>query len=163
MVYQLIHQSLVEETKAKAQKSSRRRMNYNFHDLQESYQRFLNVLLKGTYVRPHRHFQVPKPETFLALQGELGFLLFQEDGTIAESFYLSSKGPNFGIDIQPGIWHAIVCLSDVCVCFEGKLGPYNPNTDKEFHPSYPEEGSEEAKKIVQEWERIFQNQTFLQH
>ncbi len=153
--YTLIEESLFSFTLERAQRSPRRRMNYNFHALSEVYQRFLNVLLRGTYVRPHRHFLEPKPETFLSIRGDLGFLLFEEDGSIRETFRISHNGPLYGIDLKPGIWHSLVALSEVCICFEGKSGPYDPSTDKEFLPMYPEEGSFEAREVLAKWEKLF--------
>lgn len=139
---QIIDNELFETLKEKALLSERKRTNYNFHHLDEVYQRFLNVLTKTTYISPHRHKNDPKPETFVILEGEIGFLIFAEDGSIREAHRLSANGPKRGIDIQPGVWHSLVCISDVAVCFEGKSGPYDPTIDKEFHPKYPLEGQE---------------------
>ncbi|MGB7416110.1 MAG: WbuC family cupin fold metalloprotein, partial [Thermosynechococcaceae cyanobacterium] len=55
----------------------RLRKNFNFHDLPEVVQRFLNVMQPGTYVRPHRHLRSETEngfEFFLVLQGEIGFI-----------------------------------------------------------------------------------------
>lgn len=139
--YQLINSQLINQTVQKARESQRRRMNYNFHELHETYQRFLNVLCKGTYVRPHRHIQPPKAETFLILEGEIVFLIFDDLGKIQSCIQLSCINNNKGIDIKPGVWHSIICLSEYAVCFEGKHGPYNPLTDKEFAPWAPEENT----------------------
>jgi cupin fold WbuC family metalloprotein len=153
--FTLIDQNLFDSVSEKALLSERKRSNHNFHELSEVYQRFLNVLTRGTYVQPHRHKQPAKPESFISLQGELGFLLFDDDGSIIEKFLISSKGPIYGIDLKPGVWHSLVCLSDVCVCFEGKSGPYNPTTDKEFaNFSYPE-GSKDANLEIKKWEKLF--------
>jgi cupin fold WbuC family metalloprotein len=157
--FKLINSDLFQAVSKQALQSHRKRANYNFHELSEVYQRFLNVLTIGTYVQPHRHLSPAKPETFIALQGDLGFLLFDDQGKIIDSFLLSSKGPNFGIDIQPGVWHSIVCLTDTCICFEGKSGPYNPDTDKEFaNFSYPE-GSEDSILELKKWESIFKQKS----
>ncbi|EQA35052.1 cupin domain protein, WbuC family [Leptospira inadai serovar Lyme str. 10] len=129
---QLIDEELFQKLLQDASNSPRRRVNRNFHELSEPYQRFLNVLTRETYIQVHRHKNPPKPETFLVLRGRLGFILFNEDGSIQEKHVLSSEGPVFGIDIQPGVYHTVVCLSQECICFEGKSGPYDPQTDKEF-------------------------------
>lgn len=139
---QIIDHALFESLKTKALQSDRKRTNFNFHSLEEVYQRFLNVLTKTTYISPHRHKNDPKPESFIILEGEIGFLIFNEDGSIREAHKLSALGPKRGIDIQPGVWHSLICLSEVAVCFEGKSGPYDPTVDKEFHPNYPLEGDE---------------------
>lgn len=157
--FQLIDDALFQETQSRARNSLRKRANHNFHDLNEVYQRFLNVLCRGTYVQPHRHRNVPKPETFIALQGELGFLLFDDSGEITDHFLLSSSGPRYGIDIQPGVWHSIVCITETCICFEGKSGPYNPDTDKEFADFAPAEGEPGVLETLQKWEALFSRQS----
>lgn len=147
-LYQLINTELIQETIQKAQKSQRKRMNYNFHELHETYQRFLNVLCKGTYVRPHRHKEPPKAETFLVLEGEIAFFIFDDVGNIQSSIRLGYNHNNKGIDIQPGVWHSIVCVSEYAVCFEGKHGPYDPNTDKEFASWAPKENTLDAMEYL---------------
>jgi cupin fold WbuC family metalloprotein len=144
----IIDSQLIDKVKEKAIQSPRKRMNYNFHELDETYQRFLNILCKGTYVRPHRHTTPPKAETFLILEGKISFLIFSDDGNVMESHILEAGGPNYGIDILPGVWHSLVCLSDTAVCFEGKHGPYNPASDKDFAKWAPLENSKEATEYL---------------
>ncbi|PJZ71011.1 cupin [Leptospira perolatii] len=146
---QLISEELFSELAKRADSSPRLRTNHNFHELSEVYQRFLNVLTKNTYVQAHRHKNPPKPETFIVLQGTLGFILFDEDGKVTETHLLSSSGPTFGIDLKPGIYHTIVCISDTCICFEGKSGPYDPNTDKEFAKWAPAESDLSKDKYLE--------------
>ena len=43
---------------------------------------FLNVLLRGTYIRPHRHLVPPKSESFLVLEGLADVILFDNQGAI---------------------------------------------------------------------------------
>lgn len=151
----IIDTILIEEVRNKAIQSPRKRMNHNFHQLEETYQRFLNILCRGTYVRPHRHTDPPKAETFLILEGKISFLLFNDSGSIIESHILEAGGPKFGIDILPGVWHSLVCISDTAVCFEGKHGPYNPANDKDFAPWAPLENTEDAMKYVWMLENSF--------
>lgn len=152
---QLISDDLFSEISQKAKASSRLRANHNFHELSEVYQRFLNVLTKNTYVQPHKHISPPKPETFLVIKGELGFLIFDDTGNITEKHLLSEKGPIYGIDIQPGVWHSIVCLSEVCICFEGKSGPYDPKEDKIFGSFAPSEADESRFAYIKKLEGLF--------
>jgi len=140
----IINSQLIDDVREKALNAPRKRLNYNFHELGETYQRFLNILCKGTYVRPHRHTTPPKAETFLILEGKISFLIFSDDGNVIESHVLEAGGPNYGIDILPGVWHSLVCLSETAVCFEGKHGPYNPASDKDFAEWAPIENSKEA-------------------
>lgn len=152
---QLIDHKLFERIISEAKSSPRKRKNFNFHQLTEVYQRFLNVLTSSTYISVHRHWNDPKPETFVVLKGKIGFLIFNEDGTLKERHILASEGPVVGIDIQPGVWHNLVCLSDIAVCFEGKSGPYLETTDKEFHSAYPNEGDSACDSQLLKWKSLF--------
>jgi cupin fold WbuC family metalloprotein len=53
----LLTQDLLDEVVTNSRHIPRQRQNYNFHDLSEKVQRFVNVLQPGTYVRPHRHLR----------------------------------------------------------------------------------------------------------
>ncbi|MBM9548182.1 WbuC family cupin fold metalloprotein [Leptospira sp. 201903074] len=152
---QIIDSVLIESLVKKAKTTVRKRTNHNFHEPTEVYQRFLNVLSKDTYIPPHRHLSDPKPETFVVLDGEIGFLIFEETGKIKETHKLSAFGPKRGIDLQPGVWHSLVCLSENAVCFEGKSGPYDPKIDKEFHPNYPLEGNPKVPETIKAFESLF--------
>ncbi|TGK81849.1 cupin fold metalloprotein, WbuC family [Leptospira noumeaensis] len=152
---QLIDSDLIGNLVKKAQTADRKRTNHNFHEQKEVYQRFLNVLSKNTYIPPHRHLSDPKPETFVILEGEIGFLIFHENGEVKEAHKLSGNGPKRGIDLQPGVWHSLVCLSETAVCFEGKSGPYDPTIDKEFHPNYPLESDPKFIETIKSFESLF--------
>ncbi|HEY3329898.1 MAG TPA: WbuC family cupin fold metalloprotein [Capsulimonadaceae bacterium] len=139
-----ITEALAQSVADKATAAPRRRMNYNFHTSDEDNpHRFLNVLLRGTYIRPHRHSDPAKAESFVALKGEVEVLIFDDEGTITQRHALGRVGPDgmlWGVDLQPGVWHTVVALSDVVVCFEVKPGPWYPASDKEFAPWAPAEG-----------------------
>ena len=132
----LIDQDLFERVARDAAASDRRRMNFNFHEsAADNPHRFLNVLLKGTYVRPHRHSDPPKSESFLVLEGAAEVILFNDHGAITERYLLSpggGVGQVWGVDLPPGVWHTILPLTDRAVCFEVKPGPWEAASDKEF-------------------------------
>lgn len=139
---QLIHRSLFATLLAKAGDAPRQRVNHNFHaTLEDNPHRFLNVMLRDSYFTPHRHLHPPKAESFLVLEGELALFIFEEDGKIRECHLIGRDLPAQGIDIAPGLWHTLLVLSDHCICFEVKPGPYKQSTDKEFAPWAPAEGS----------------------
>jgi len=138
---QLMTPALFERVLGQAQASPRRRMNFNFHaTLDENPSRLLNVLLRGTYIRPHRHRDPPKAESFVVLEGRIGILIFDDEGRIEQRHALGRGDAALGIDIAPGIWHTAVALSDHAICFEVKPGPYVQAVDKEFAPWAPREG-----------------------
>jgi cupin fold WbuC family metalloprotein len=105
--------------------------------------RFLNAWTRGSYAAPHRHLQVPKPESFIVLRGELALFLFDDHGAVTETHILGRNGV-LGIDIAPGLWHTLAALTDTAICFEVKAGPYDAATDKEFASWAPLEGDPAA-------------------
>lgn len=138
---QLITADLIEDVRRQAGLSPRRRMNHNFHaSMEENPHRLLNVLLRGTYVRPHRHLDPPKAESFVVLQGRARLFVFDDSGVVQLNQRLESGGPVFGIDLAPGVWHTILSDCDCAVIFEIKPGPWSPVTDKSFAPWAPPEG-----------------------
>jgi cupin fold WbuC family metalloprotein len=108
--------------------------------------RFLNVMVRGTYIQPHRHIAPPKSESFLALEGELAFFTFDDTGRIATTRILGRDV--IGADIQPGVWHTLAVLSPYAVCYEVKPGPYSAPTDKDFAPWAPREGDPGASSYL---------------
>lgn len=144
----VIDEALFRSVAEQAAASPRNRMNYNFHaDAMDNAHRFLNVLRRGTYIRPHRHADPPKAESFLVLQGAADLILFNGAGVVLARYRLgveSEAGKTWGVDLEPGVWHTIVALTEVVVCFEVKPGPWEPSSDKEFAPWAPQEGEPEA-------------------
>jgi cupin fold WbuC family metalloprotein len=141
---QLIDDALIDATLARAVTSPRGRINHNFHpSLDSNLHRFLNAWTRGSYAAPHRHLQVPKPESFVVLRGELGLFVFDDAGTITDKLILGRNGL-VGIDLEPGLWHTVTALTETAVCFEVKSGPYDAATDKEFAPWAPREGDPAA-------------------
>lgn len=146
---QWITRQLFERVLEQARNSPRRRMNFNFHsNLEENPHRFLNVLVEGTYIRPHRHVDPPKPEAFLALEGQIAFFVFDDSGRVETRRVLGRDGL-WGVDIPAGLWHSMAVLTPHAVCYEVKPGPYAPLSDKEFAPWAPAEGMPEAAAYLQ--------------
>jgi cupin fold WbuC family metalloprotein len=147
---QLIDSGLLEALVTRAQQSPRLRSNHNFHrDAADNPHRFLNALARGTYCCPHRHLDPPKAESFVALTGEVAVFLFDDSGKISGQHVLGHNGL-FGIDIAPGLWHAIAALSETAVCFEVKPGPYQVTNDKQFADFAPPEGDPRAPAYLAE-------------
>jgi cupin fold WbuC family metalloprotein len=152
---QRIDRELLERTLQAANRSERLRTNHNFHrSFDEHAQRFLNVLLRGSYVRPHRHLDPPKPESFLVVRGTVAFFLFDEDGRVLETHMLGDpERPGvdaFGIDVAPGLFHTLAAVSEHAVLYEVKPGPYEPAGDKDFATFAPAEGTPEAQDYLAE-------------
>ena len=171
---QLINQTLIQQTLERARQSPRLRTNFNFHgdDMEANPHRFLNVMLRDTYITPHRHLLPPKSESFLIIEGRVAFFTFAEDGQILRCDVLAGPAQaagavvNCGIDIAPGIWHTLVVLDEYAICFEVKPGPYRPADDKEFATWAPREGQaapEETAAYLQTLRDHFHNQQDKPH
>lgn len=153
---QLITTELFARVTAEAAVSPRRRRNFNFHSsAEDNPHRMLNVLLRGTYVRPHRHVTPPKSEAFLPLTGRVGIVTFDESGAVTGQYALDAEGAVRGIDLAPGVWHTVLALSATSVCYEVKPGPWEPASDKDFAEWAPPEGDATCAALVAEWERLF--------
>src|SRR5580693_2657941 len=130
----LISGSLFDTVAARAAASPRLRMNYNFHSgPADNPHRFLNVLLRGTYIRPHRHLVPPKSESFLVLEGMADAVLFDDHGAITARYQLGAESPEgrlWGVDISPGVWHTILARTIRVVCFEVKPGSWAAANDQ---------------------------------
>lgn len=156
----LLTQELLDEVAANSRQSPRQRQNYNFHDLSEKVQRFVNVLQPGTYVRPHRHLRPPAVngfEFFVVLQGELGMIIFNDQGKIIDSFRLSAAGPNRAVELPEGTVHSLVALAEDTAILELKEGPYDLGSDKDFLTDFPPEGTAAARELVALWEAEFKS------
>jgi cupin fold WbuC family metalloprotein len=144
---QLLDTSLFRDLIDRARHSPRLRTNHNFHaSLEDSPHRFLNVMLKGTYITPHRHVDPPKSESFLVLEGEIAFFTFDDWGNVITTHVLG-RDP-VGIDIPPGVWHTMAVLSAHAICYEVKPGPYSATTDKDFAAWAPQEGDPGTERYL---------------
>jgi cupin fold WbuC family metalloprotein len=152
----IIDETLLNNLSLEARNAARGRKNANFHqsDTAPSH-RLLNAMQPGSYVRPHCHREPTKDETIIALQGRFGYLTFDPDGHICESFELSACGPIRGINIPCGTVHTILALETNSVFFEAKAGPFIPLNADEIAAWSPEEGSEAANALWHEWRNRF--------
>ena len=101
---------------------------------------------------PHRHLSSEKAETLLVLRGTLGVLIFDEDGQVLDKRVLQAGGDSLGVDLPPGVFHALVVLEPDSLMFECKAGPYQPVGDGELAHWAPREG-ESGVAEYQAWMR----------
>lgn len=141
---QVIDLQLLNKICSQASDAPRRRMNHNFHQLEDTVQRFLNAIEPDSYIRPHRHVDPLKDETFLVLRGSGAVIIFEDDGSVAGIHILDVEKGFWGVDIPGGLYHTILSFSENSVFFELKAGPYDPNADKGFSEWSPEENTSEA-------------------
>lgn len=146
---------LMDAALVMSRKSPRKRIIQPLHGHDDdTLHRMLNCMQPGTYIRPHRHLDPPKAESFILIRGALLQLIFDDDGTVTETFEIRAGSSVFGGDIHPGVWHTWIILEPDTVAFEVKPGPYVQVTDKDFAPWAPEEGTGEAEEFVQLFQQI---------
>jgi cupin fold WbuC family metalloprotein len=136
--------ALLDAVAQAGRESKRRRHIVRFHKLEEMFQRMLNAVEPGSYVRPHRHLYPGKPEVFVALKGSALIVRFDGGGTPLEGVVISASGPVRGIEIPTGAWHALLSLESGTVLYEAKEGPYVATTDKDFAAWAPPETDPEG-------------------
>jgi cupin fold WbuC family metalloprotein len=128
-----------------SRESPRKRVILPFHkSAADPLHRMFNAMQPWSYVRPHRHFDPPKAESVIVLQGRIGYILFDRRGGIEAYYETTADSPQFGIDTEPGVYHTFFALAEDTLLFEVKPGPYDPASDKDFAEWAPEEGSGDA-------------------
>ena len=145
----IINQGILDGLSREAAESDRRRKNLNLHEqYDDPCQRLFNAVEPGTYIRPHRHIDPPKPECFLAVRGRMALIVFDAHGEIEEIVPLGDGHNAVAIELPSGLWHTLLALEPGSVFFETKPGPYVPMSDKDFAPWSPAEGSPEAQTYL---------------
>ena len=139
-----LDQTLFAQLAAEALASPRQRQHHNLHVMSEPCHRMVVGLQPGSYIPPHRHLAEDKAETLLALQGCFGVLIFSQTGEVLERRLLQAGGECAGVDLPPGVFHALLVLAADSVLFECKAGPYRPITAAELAPWAPAEGAPEV-------------------
>jgi cupin fold WbuC family metalloprotein len=134
----IIDEQLLDATTEEAKRSPRLRMNHNFHERPDDpVNRLINAMEPGTYLRPHRHLNPAKDESFLILRGRVAIFIFNDNGDMAEQFILDPRAGVYGADIKAGVWHGLLVLETGSVLYEVKSGPYIPVSPEDFAPWSP--------------------------
>ncbi len=144
-----LDQTLFAQLASDAKASGRQRYHHLLHRADEPCQRLVAGLQPDTYIAPHRHLAEDKAEHLIVLRGRLGLVLFEADGQILRARELSAAGDCCGVDIPPGLYHALVVLTPDSILFECKAGPYQSLRPDERAPWAPGEGDPAADEYRQ--------------
>jgi cupin fold WbuC family metalloprotein len=147
-----LDQALFGELAEQAAASPRQRQHHNFHQMDEPCHRMAVGLQPDTYIAPHRHLSADKAEALLVLKGRLGLLIFSDGGEVLDKRVLEVGGDCVGVDLPPGVFHALVVLEADSILFECKAGPYKPVGEGEQASWAPREG-EPGVAEYQAWMR----------
>ncbi len=138
----IIDRNLLDNLSAEARANPRLRKNYNIHPSDDfCCHRLLNAIEPGSYIRPHRHLDPVKDETFVILRGKLAVFTFDEEGKVVFQTLLAAGGETIAIDIPHGVFHTAVSLDLGTIFFEAKAGPYVPIAEAEKAHWSPVDGS----------------------
>ena len=141
---------------AAARDAPRRRINRNFHPADSHpAHRFLNAVEPGSYIRPHRHTGPLKDETFVALRGAFGVVIFGENGDVARTAVIRAGSDAVGAHVPAGVFHSLVALEPGSVFFEVKAGPYDAKTDKQWGAWAPAESDPAAASYAAQLRTLF--------
>ena len=153
----VLSRPFVEEVAEASRASARRRIIQPLHKHEaESLHRMFNVLQPDSYVRPHRHLEPPRSESWVLLRGAVAFFTFEDDGRVRDCLHLEAGGERFGVDLGPGAFHAVVALVADTVLYEAKSGPFVPAPESSFAPWAPAEGSAGAADYLRQLREEFQ-------
>ena len=154
----IISHKVLDQLSLEASGSERLRKNLNLHDdYADPCQRLFIAMEPGTYIRPHRHTDPPKPECFMAVRGKLALLVFDDDGEVKQVISFGDGCDTLAIDLRAGEWQSIIALKPGRVFFETKPGPYVAMSDKDFAPWAPEENSPEVGSYLSVLTEIVSN------
>lgn len=153
----IIDTNLLDSLTEQARNTPRLRINHNFHDsLDDPINRLLNAVEPGTYVAPHRHINPDIDEIFLVLRGKIAMFIFNDDGTVKETFEMSPDSDIKGMELEPGVWHSLVVLESGTILYEIKNGPYTPLSPENIAPWAPKNGNQkEIDKYINHLLEIF--------
>jgi cupin fold WbuC family metalloprotein len=147
----VVTSELLSRLSGEARISPRQRKNHNLHSANESLcHRLFNAIEPAAYIRPHRHLDSEKDETFVLVSGRLAVVTFSDTGELTETVILSLQSGMLAADIPHGIYHAAVSLEPGTVFFEAKAGPYLPLSKDETAPWAPSEGDESAPAFLEQ-------------
>ncbi|MGH8462100.1 MAG: WbuC family cupin fold metalloprotein [Stenotrophobium sp.] len=156
-----ISRAFLNDLATKADASPRMRTNFNFHEDAESLvQRLVLQLKRGTYIRPHRHYDLKKWEMTLVLAGEIDILLFDNHGRIIERMRLAANGETLAVELLPETWHSYVPVTDHVAFFEVKEGPYDAARITQFADWAPAENAAAAAAYLRWMETAQANDSF---
>ena len=120
-----IDKQLIESLKEKAIKNPRKRVRLCAHrDVNDSLHEMLIVLLKDTYVRPHKHPY--KIESFHIIEGSVDVAIFDGDGKILDVIRMGDYPSEsfFYYRLSDSLFHVPRLNSEYVIIHEITNGPF---------------------------------------
>lgn len=98
-------------------------------DPDDDFHQMIILQYRGNYSRPHQH--INKSESCHIMRGALAFIVFNDDGSIAQSSIVD-KNNVFVFRCASDLWHTVIPISEYVVYHESKRGPYLQQDDSVF-------------------------------
>lgn len=128
-MYKLITKAMLDELKKQAAAVPKKRYRIELHDDHGEVQEMIICLMRGSYVRPHKH-PAGKAESYHVIEGRLMAQIYNETGGTIEHIVLDSQSPIYRL--QGDIYHAPVALSDFAIYHEVYPGPWSKEVDVHY-------------------------------
>jgi cupin fold WbuC family metalloprotein len=128
----------IAQLKHEAAQNPRRRVRLcAHHSVDDRLHEMLIVHSRDTYVRPHKH--VGKSESFHIIEGDVGVVLFDDEGGVREVIPMGAfaSGRPFFYRIAQPVYHTLLIRSEILVFHESTGGPFR-RADTVFAPWAPE-------------------------
>ena len=140
----------LDQLRAQAVASPRRRAHLLLHEDAADAQRILIAVEPDSYFRPHLHPPTPVwsgSETLCVLSGRIAVLGFAADGRALETTVVET---GLVSHIPGGQGHGLVALDAGTVVLEVKPG-HRPDPDRVWLPGYPAEEDPAARDQLSRW------------
>lgn len=96
---------------------------------------------KGTFYPPHRH--AGKGENWHIVQGRMAAFIFDADGGVTDARRLGGRD-GLIYQLDPGVYHTVIALTDTVIYHETKLGPFLGAADSLMPSWSPDPADAEA-------------------
>lgn len=152
-----IDEGLINRVLEEAKINPRRRALRCFNQPEDMLQVMVNAGMRDTYIRPHKHENPDKAETFTILRGSVAVVEYDNSGEISDCAVIDREGMTKSVKIAPRTWHNFVVLSEEGALYEIIGGAYEAPSHKKFAVWAPEEGSPDAQKYLEGLRRRIAN------
>lgn len=145
ILMKILDANLFDTLSSEAAETPRLRKHLNLHaSYDEPSQRLLIAMEPGSYLRPHRHLVIPKPENFVCLRGAMMIVHFGDGGAIISAVRIGPGEEVAGADVPSGEWHTVFSLETGSIFLETKPGPYTSIPAGDMAGWAPAEGDVEV-------------------
>jgi len=125
----LLDEDIITKLKNIAKEHPLKRARICLHEsLDNKVHEMVIVARKDAILNPHKH-PSKKPESYHVIEGKLKVLIFNDDGSIKDKFFLSSNSHPKMYRIKGDIWHQPIPVSEWVVYHEVATGPFLKSDD----------------------------------